>query len=184
MKHTFKDYAILFGMAGVIIGLDQWTKALVRNDLAVGEIWSPWDWLTPYARIIHWQNSGAAFGIFQQAGGVFAILAILIAAMIIFYFPRIPSGEWPLRMAMGLQLGGALGNLIDRLTQGGRVTDFISVGNFAVFNVADASITVGVIVLLLGVWWMDRKEKKEHELEARLNDSTAVDDSTSEENRG
>lgn len=182
MKQSIKDYAILFGMAGVIIGLDQWTKSIVRANLAFGAVWSPWDWLTPYARIIHWHNSGAAFGIFQQAGGVFTVLAIVIAAMIIFYFPRIPTGEWPLRLAMGLQLGGAVGNLIDRLTQG-HVTDFVSVGNFAVFNVADASITVGVGVLLLGVWLMDRQEKKARELENRMNDSITVGNTASEEKR-
>jgi signal peptidase II len=59
---------------------------------------------------------------------------------------------------MGLQLGGALGNLFDRIFNVGQVTDFISVGNFPVFNVADASITVGVMVLLLGIWIQDRKK--------------------------
>jgi signal peptidase II len=61
---------------------------------------------------------------------------------------------------MSMQLGGALGNLIDRLTIG-HVTDFISVGRFPVFNIADSSITVGVVVLLLGVWWQERAAKKE-----------------------
>jgi signal peptidase II len=60
---------------------------------------------------------------------------------------------------MGLQLGGALGNLIDRLTMNGEVTDFISIGAFPVFNVADGSITVGVIVLVLGAWLKERGSK-------------------------
>jgi signal peptidase II len=60
---------------------------------------------------------------------------------------------------MGLQLGGASGNLVDRLLIG-KVTDFISISVFPVFNVADASITVGVIVLLLGVWMKERLAKK------------------------
>ena len=68
--------------------------------------------------------------------------------------------DWPLRLAMGMQLAGALGNLIDRLTLGGKVTEFISVGNFPVFNVADSSITLGVVVLVLGVWWKERHEQK------------------------
>ncbi|PKN90290.1 MAG: hypothetical protein CVU45_03340, partial [Chloroflexi bacterium HGW-Chloroflexi-7] len=63
------------------------------------------------------------------------------------------------RFALSLQLAGAVGNLIDRIFFG-RVTDFISVGNFAIFNVADSSITVGVIILLIAVWWQDRNEKK------------------------
>jgi signal peptidase II len=60
---------------------------------------------------------------------------------------------------MGMQLGGALGNLIDRVTRG-EVTDFISVGNFAVFNIADASISVGVAVLLIGMWWKEKADSK------------------------
>jgi signal peptidase II len=60
---------------------------------------------------------------------------------------------------MGLQLGGAAGNLIDRLLVG-RVTDFISIGTFPLFNIADSSISVGVAVLLLGVWVKERNEKK------------------------
>jgi signal peptidase II len=60
---------------------------------------------------------------------------------------------------MGLQLGGAAGNLIDRLLMH-KVTDFISIGNFPVFNIADSSISVGVVVLLLGVWVKERLEKK------------------------
>lgn len=62
---------------------------------------------------------------------------------------------------MGLQLGGAVGNLIDRITIG-HVVDFISVGNFAVFNVADSSITLGVIVLILGVWLQERQQKRQN----------------------
>ena len=97
---------------------------------------------------------------FQQGGGVFAILAVIVVIAIIYYFPRVEEDDWPLRLAMGMQLAGALGNLIDRLTLGGKVTDFISVMTFPVFNVADSSITLGVAVLILGVWWKERHEKK------------------------
>ena len=67
--------------------------------------------------------------------------------------------DWLLRLALSLQLGGALGNLIDRLTVG-HVTDFISVGNFPVFNLADASITIGAVLLFLDVWLRERADKK------------------------
>lgn len=144
----------------MIIALDQYTKALVRQSLAPGEMWSPWPWLTPYARIVHWYNSGVAFGLFQGKGDFFMILAILVALAIIYFYPRVPASDWTLRLAMGLQLGGAVGNLIDRLTLG-HVTDFISVGTFPVFNVADSSITIGVIVLLLGVYLQEKKEKNQ-----------------------
>ena len=61
---------------------------------------------------------------------------------------------------MGMQMGGALGNVIDRLFRGGQVTDFISVGNFPVFNVADSSISVGVAILLVGVWIKEQVERR------------------------
>ncbi len=159
MKRHWKDYALLFLIGGGVIALDQWTKALVRDHIALGKTWLPdsLSWLEPYARIVHWYNTGAAFGIFQQAGMVFTVLAFVVAAAIIYYYPQIPAEDWTLRLALGLQLGGALGNLIDRLTLG-QVTDFISVGTFPVFNLADASITIGVAVLLLGMLIRERAE--------------------------
>lgn len=153
-----RDYLVLLGLAGLVVGLDQWTKYLVQSRLAVGEPWSPWDWLSPYARIVHWNNTGAAFGIFQSGGMVFTIVAIVVAAAILYYYPRIPSGQIPLRLALGLQFGGAVGNLIDRLARG-TVTDFISVGSFPVFNIADASISIGVAILIAGMWIEERRRK-------------------------
>lgn len=168
-------YSLLVGIAAVIIILDQWTKSLVRNHLALGDAWAPWEWLMPYARIVHWNNTGVAFGMFQGYGIIFTILALIVAAVIVYYYPRVPTEEWPLRIAMGMQLGGALGNLIDRVTNNGQVTDFISVGNFAVFNIADASISVGVAVLLIGMWWKDRSDAKKAALD--LENKTTVEES-------
>lgn len=161
MSRYLHDYLSLFGVGGAVIALDQWTKWLVRTKLPFQATWLPdWlSWLSPYARIVHWYNSGAAFGSFQNGNPVFTVLAILVIAAILYYYPRVESSDWSLRLAMGLQLGGAAGNLIDRLMMG-RVTDFISIGAFPVFNVADSSITIGVIVLLLGVWIKERAEKK------------------------
>ena len=150
-SHPLLAYLTLTLIAGTVILLDQWAKDWVRSNLAFGEQWMPWSWLAPYARILNWRNTGAAFGLFQEGGGIFTILAIAVAIMIIYYFPRIQRGDWALRLAMGLQLGGAVGNLIDRL-QHGYVTDFISVSSFPVFNVADTSITLGVVILLLSIW--------------------------------
>jgi len=147
---------------GLIIALDQYTKLLVRQNLALGESWMPWASLAPYARILHWYNTGVAFGLFQNGGIIFVLLPLVIVVGIIVYFQKIPNQDWALRLALSLQLGGAIGNLIDRLTIG-HVTDFISVGNFPVFNVADSAITVGVIVLILGVWLQERREKKARE---------------------
>jgi signal peptidase II len=158
LKKFFENYSFLVFVAGVIVALDQATKYLVRANLAIEEFWTPWPWLEPYARIVHWKNTGAAFGMLPGFGDVFTILAIIVAIAILYYFPQVPREDWPLRMAMGAQLGGALGNLIDRLTIG-YVVDFVSIGNFPVFNVADASITFGVVVLVLGVWIKERSER-------------------------
>ncbi len=160
MKKSLRDYTILLSFAGLIIVLDQFTKYLVQNYIPMGAAWSPWHWLAPYARIIHISNTGAAFGIFQGFGGVFTVLAIIVAGAILYYFPRVPSRDWPLRLALILQFGGAIGNLIDRLRQG-YVTDFVSVGSFAVFNVADSCISIGVVVLIVGVWIMEQQQKKQ-----------------------
>ncbi len=169
MKKNLKSYLVLFPIAAGIVALDQWTKLLIRNTLEIGEIWSPWEWLTRYARVVHWKNTGVAFGMFQNNNLLFAILVSVIALVIIFYYPQLTEGDWFLRIALSMQLGGAVGNLIDRLTVG-HVTDFISVGNFAVFNVADASVTVGVGIMILGLWVEEkklRKKKNEEEPEPK-----------------
>jgi signal peptidase II len=162
LKKYFWDYFYLISVAAVIVAFDQWTKGFVRTTIPLGSSWSPWPWLMPFARLVHWQNTGAAFGMFQGMGLVFTILAFIVAIGIIYYFRQVPRNEWALRLAMAMMLGGAVGNLIDRLTQG-TVTDFISVGTFAVFNVADASISVGTVILVLAVWIGERKQKKRAE---------------------
>lgn len=156
----FRDYLTLFSIAGAIAIIDQTTKYLVRSNLALGDMWSPWEWLEPYARIVHWNNTGAAFGMLQGLGDIFLILAIVVALAIVYYYPQVPKEDWTLRLAMGLEFGGAVGNLIDRLTIGS-VTDFVSIWRFPVFNVADLCITLGAIVLILGVWYREKKENQE-----------------------
>jgi signal peptidase II len=168
MKRTFLTYLPFLLIASLIIALDQWTKTLVRENIPFGGTWLPngWDWLSPYARIVHWQNSGAAFGLFQNGNLVFSVLAIIVIIVIIYYYPQVDPADWSLRVAMAMQTAGAAGNLLDRLMHQ-EVTDFISVGIFPVFNVADASITVGVAVLLLGVWIKERAERREQLTENR-----------------
>jgi signal peptidase II len=171
LRKNLKDYAFLFFISGIVVVLDQWTKNLVRNNLNIGEMWVPWDWISPYARIIHWQNTGAAFGIGQDLSWVFTILAFIVIGAIIFYFPQIDRSNWLIRVALGMQMGGALGNLIDRLMQEMHVTDFVSVGRFAVWNVADACIFVGTIILVLGVWIDDRKINRAQDTENPTSES-------------
>ena len=154
----FRDYLWLFLISGFIVALDQYTKWLVRSNLSFAESWLPEQLqsLLPYMRIVYWYNTGAAFGLFQNGNLVFIVLGFIVSGVIIYYYPQVSREDWWLKLALGLQLGGALGNLIDRL-QFGHVIDFISVGSFPVFNVADSAITVGTGILLLGVYLKERK---------------------------
>ncbi len=159
-RRILLDYLCLLLASGGILALDQWTKALVRLHIPLGTDWLPESmaWLLPYARIRHWYNTGAAFGIFQEGNLIFTALAILVAAAILYYFPRVER-EWWLRLALAMQLAGAVGNLIDRL-RFQHVTDFISVGAFPIFNIADSSITLGVGIMLLGILLKERQSRK------------------------
>jgi signal peptidase II len=162
LKQKINLYASLFLIAGAIVALDQWTKWLVRSNLEFMETWLPngLDALAPYARIVHWYNRGAAFGMFQNGSYIFMALAFIVIAILIYYYNQIDPHDWVMRIAMAMQVAGAAGNLIDRLILGGKVTDFISVGTFPVFNVADASISVGTAILVLDIWLKERAERK------------------------
>jgi signal peptidase II len=159
LKTILKKTALLLIIAVIIVALDQFTKWLVVSNLEPGETWVPWVWLTPYARIVHWWNTGVAFGMLQGMNLVFIILACVVSIGIIFYFTQVPAEDKWLRAALTLELGGAVGNLVDRIRYG-HVVDFVSVGDFPVFNVADSCITIGVFVLLIGVWLQERRQKR------------------------
>lgn len=176
MKRIFKTYGLLVLIAGVIIALDQYTKSLVLENIPLNHIWQPEGWPIPWIRLVFVQNTGVAFGMFQNLGTLFTILPFFVTALIIYYYTQVPDPDWALKLALSLQMGGAIGNLIDRLTLG-YVVDFFSVGNFPVFNVADASITVGVGILLLDMWIQDKRERAEKEAADALKISESDGDS-------
>jgi signal peptidase II len=161
LKNYWFDYLVLLLVAVFIVTSDQLAKVWVRANVPLGGDWLPPQlaWLMPFARIRFWYNSGAAFGIFANGNDLFMVLAVIVAGAILYYYPRVSRKDWWLRLALMLQFSGAVGNLTDRI-QFGHVTDFISVGNFAIFNIADASISVGVAVLILGVWITEMAEKR------------------------
>lgn len=165
-----RSYLVLVGIAGLIVGLDQWTKYLVRTRLELGQTWAPLPEAFSFIRIVHWKNTGAAFGLFPQGSLIFTAMAILVSLAILYYWPRVPSNQVGLRIALALQLGGAVGNLIDRLNEG-IVTDFIAVGTFPVFNVADSSISIGVAVLVIVTWWEERQRKVREKTEEAVESS-------------
>jgi signal peptidase II len=173
IQDYLSDYTFLAVIAGAVVALDQLTKEWVRTNIAYGDRLMPWEWLTPYARILHWRNTGAAFGMFQSGGSFFLVLGFIVTGLIVYYFPQIPRRDRLFRWALSFQLAGAIGNLIDRVRLG-HVTDFISIGNFAVFNVADSAITLGTGLLLLGVYLAEMEERRQaaaqngEELEMRM----------------
>ncbi len=174
MKRYFWDYLFLIGVSGLIITADQITKHLVRSNIPFQGSWSPWDWL-PYVRIVNWNNTGVAFGLFQGNNDFFKVVSIIVCLIIIFYFPRISVQAWTIRLALMMQLGGAVGNLIDRF-QFGHVVDFISIGSFPVFNIADSCISIGVGILLLGIVLDDLKKNREQRLKLTSSSLSEAED--------
>ena len=136
-----------FGIAAVVVVVDQLTKAWIRSVLAPGEA-TPvlGDWI----RLVHAQNNGGIFGLLRGQALPFAIVSLGVIALIVAYHGR--SGRSPLlTVALGLLLGGAIGNLTDRLLYGS-VVDFVDAGigtiRWYTFNVADASISLAIVLLL------------------------------------
>lgn len=142
-------------IALVVITLDQLTKRAVQQNLALGEailVFPPWE----FVRIVHWANTGAAFGMFQGGNAILIGLTIAITVAILAYYQTLPQGHLFQRICLGLMVGGSIGNLIDRLTLG-YVVDFVAVGRFPVFNLADSCVTVSVILLLISTIIEERK---------------------------
>src|SRR6188472_2108787 len=107
LKPFLKKYAPLFGVVAMVVLLDQWTKWLVRGNIPLNGSWLPQPllWLAPYARLVFIYNKGAAFGMFQDGGLVFTIIAVLVALGILYFYHQIEPQDWPLRLAAGLYLG-------------------------------------------------------------------------------
>ena len=126
----------------LVIVLDQATKALVRSSVALGDH----DGVLPGVEIVHVRNEGVAFSRFSSGGTVVAVIvgAALLALLAYFVTHLDKPLVW---LPTGMLLGGALGNVIDRIRDGA-VTDFIKLPGWPAFNVADISITFGVLVLL------------------------------------
>ncbi len=147
---------VFFLIAAAVLVLDQLTKTLVRDNLRLGESWPSEDWLV---KITHITNTGAAFGILQNQGAFLTITAFVGMAAIVFYYAFPPLEHGLLRAALGLQLGGAIGNLVDRL-RFGEVTDFIHFPHYPAFNVADSSIVVG-LAIIAGFFLLQERNRAE-----------------------
>jgi signal peptidase II len=142
-------------VAAGVLALDQATKAWVTQNMVSHE---SRELIEGVLRLRYTENTGAAFGLFQGWTGALSIVAVAIIGVIVLSASKMGSGSRALLLALGLVLGGALGNLVDRLRLG-YVVDFIEMSaarldiggttyTFPVFNVADSSITVGVILIM------------------------------------
>ena len=170
-----RNWAVLVGLALALLCLDQATKWLVRQNLAIGEAWAPIPALSKIFTFTHVQNTGVAFGQMPGLGWLFMVVNLTVAVVILVYYPRIPAGQWPLRLAAGLILPGALGNVIDRLRAAiliaqetgdfwralprASVTDFLDFKIWPVFNVSDLCVVSGVAILAVILWRAERAER-------------------------
>ena len=138
--------AAVWARAGLVLALvvvlDQVTKALVRGGVEVGEE----DAILPAVTLLHVRNTGVAFGAFAGGGLIVVVLVTAALSALLFYF--VTHIDKPLIwLPTGMLLGGSIGNIIDRVRDGA-VTDFVKLPAWPAFNVADISITFGVLVLL------------------------------------
>lgn len=149
------------GVSGLIIALDLWTKARVSEAL---DLYRPVEVL-PWLNITLAHNYGAAFSFLSDAGGwqrgFFIVLASAVSLVLLVWLLRLPRREWRTGLGLSLVLGGAVGNLVDRVKLG-YVVDFIDVHfggwHYPAFNVADSAITCGVILLLLDALLLSRRQ--------------------------
>ena len=139
----YRDWILLPTVAAVI-GLDQLTKFLVREYMVRGQS-IPED---GFFRLTYHTNTGTIFGLFPSATIALTVISVFAIGFLIYFYRSQRTIAPVMRLAIGLLLGGAVGNLIDRISMG-RVTDFVDVGRWPIFNIADASITVGIFLLIV-----------------------------------
>ncbi len=142
---------LALGLAFAVFVVDQGIKALVESSMRVGE---SVELIPGFLSLTYIKNDGGAFGIL---GGSQALLLLGSAVSVVVVLWMLLSGEpsTPTTLGCGLILGGAAGNLLDRLSAG-EVTDYVHFSFWYIFNVADAAITTGVVLLLLSVLWPQR----------------------------
>jgi len=156
---TPRRIALVAAVAVLVFLLDRVTKIAVESSLAVGaSVDVVGEWIT----IKHVTNSGAAFGLLPERTTLLSILSVLAVFAIVYYYRRLAAGSALIAATLGMQLGGAFGNLVDRVGQG-YVVDFVDVGipggvRFWSFNVADSSIVVGIFAVTGLLWWNERRQ--------------------------
>jgi signal peptidase II len=140
---------LFFLIVAGIVAVDQLSKYLVALHMEVGQ---SIPLIKNVLAITYVRNPGAAFGLLPYRTIFFIVVTLLVMGMIIYYYRVLPAGYWLLRLGLALQLGGAIGNFIDRVRHSS-VVDFIDVKFFPpVFNLADTAIVLGVVLFLFAFW--------------------------------
>jgi signal peptidase II len=175
LSRRTQNWLVLFGVAGLVLIADGVSKALVANNLSLYETHVP-PVIDRFVQITYTTNTGAAFGLFPNHGTFFVIVAVVIIVAIIVYYRQLPDGYALARVALGLQLGGAVGNLIDRLRQG-YVVDFVDLNfwplqDWPIFNLADSAVVVGVVLLAFSMLREDMR-RLDDELDTSEGDTTS-----------
>lgn len=144
---------VIAGTAASVVLLDQLSKGWIERHVPLYESIVPFPALDDYFTITHFTNTGAAFGLFRDQNILFLAIAAVIVLSVIVYSRYLPHDKLLVQVALGLQLGGAIGNMIDRVRLG-HVTDFLYFRRLPIinqpwpaFNVADMAIVSGVILL-------------------------------------
>ncbi|AMO34715.1 signal peptidase II [Lysinibacillus sphaericus] len=152
-----------YGLAAFVVLLDQWTKWLIVKNMEYGERIAVVD---PWFGILSHRNRGAAWGMLEGQMWLFSIVTIAVICAIVYFYHKEAKGKPIFQVGLMLLLGGAIGNFIDRLFRG-EVVDFVDVlipiiqYDFPIFNVADAALTIAVVILMIGLIREDKKEKKQ-----------------------
>ncbi len=145
----------------IVFALDQWTKVLASAELALHQPLA----LMPYLNLTLMHNTGAAFSFLSDAGGwqrwFFSVLAVAVSGFLVVWLAKLPANDKWQCAALALILGGAIGNVVDRIRMG-YVVDFIDVyyqdWHWPAFNVADSSITIGAVMLVIHMIWGPKVE--------------------------
>ncbi|MCY9548241.1 signal peptidase II [Lysinibacillus xylanilyticus] len=152
-----------YGLAAFVVILDQWTKWLIVKNMEFGERISVWD---PWFGILSHRNRGAAWGMLEGQMWLFSIVTIGVICAVLYFYHKEAKGKPLFQVGLMLLLGGAIGNFIDRIFRG-EVVDFVNVlipvinYDFPIFNIADAALTMAVVILMIGLIVEDKKGKKQ-----------------------
>ncbi|PTJ21853.1 signal peptidase II [Staphylococcus simulans] len=158
MRKSYFIGTTLFVTLAVLI-LDQFTKSYIVKTMSVGDSYSV---IPGFLNITSHRNTGAAWGILSGKMGFFFLVTIIVLGLLTYFYVKEARGHFWMQMAISLLFAGALGNFIDRM-KNGEVVDFIDTYifgyDFPIFNVADSSLTVGVILILILLLFDSKKNK-------------------------